>query len=293
MKDAARLLAYFAATLLFGALAAPFLYWIVHFLNGRGIALFLAQFDFQTFFHRALLIGAILFFWPLLHSLGIRNWRELNLKKNRRWLRDGIFGFVAAGIPLLCFAGFLIAFGIYSLRPAISLSDIAGRSLSALVVPCMEEPLFRGLILGVLLRRNRAPVAIFFTSAIFSILHFLKAPEQTSAVVTWTSGFVSIAHSFAPFAEPLLVLAGFTTLFLLGWVLADARIQTQSLWLPIGLHAGWIFASALFNKIAHREIEALPWLGKNLLIGLAPLAVALITWALVCFWIKHVESGAS
>ncbi|MGZ5553779.1 MAG: hypothetical protein ACXWHF_09080, partial [Chthoniobacterales bacterium] len=90
MKDAARLLAYFAATLLFGALAAPFLYWIVHFLNARGIALFLAQFDFQTFFHRALLIGAILFFWPLLHSLGIRKWRELDLKKNRRWLRDGI-----------------------------------------------------------------------------------------------------------------------------------------------------------------------------------------------------------
>ncbi len=89
------------------------------------------------------------------------------------------------------------------------------------------------------------------------------------------------------------MLSGFTTLFLLGWILADARLRTQSLWLPIGLHAGWIFSNALFNRIAHREIEALPWLGKNLLIGLAPLCVALLTWGLVRLWIKHVESSAS
>ena len=32
--------------------------------------------------------------------------------------------------------------------------------------------------------------------------------------------------------------------------LADARLQTRSLWLPIGLHAGWIFSRGAFNKIA-------------------------------------------
>ena len=53
----------------------------------------------------------------------------------------------------------------------------------------------------------------------------------------------------------MLVLAGFTTLFLIGLILADARLQTRSLWLPIGLHAGWILASGAFNKIAHREIR--------------------------------------
>jgi len=107
--------------------------------------------------------------------------------------------------------------------------------------------------------------------------------------VTWTSGFVSIANSFSQFQEPLLVTAGFTTLFLLGWILADARLRTRSLWLPIGLHAGWIFSSALFNKIARREVEWLPWIGRNLLIGLAPLCVALISWAILRAWLKHVE----
>ena len=78
---------------------------------------------------------------------------------------------------------------------------------------------------------------------LFSILHFLKSPEQSTDTVTWLSGFVSLGNSFSQFAEPLLVTAGFTTLFLLGWILADARVRTHSLWLPIGLHAGWIFAS--------------------------------------------------
>ncbi len=281
MKDAARLLIYFAATLLFGALVAPVLYWTAHRFG------ILTQFDFETFFHRALLIGALIFFWPLFRSLSIQSWRELSLRENPNRVGDVLIGFGAAAIPLLCFGGLIIGLGIYQLRESISLAAVASRSISAIIVPLIEEPLFRGLILGVLLRASSRNLAVFFTSALFAILHFLKAPEKTSAVVHWNSGFVSIANSFSQFSQPLLLAAGFTTLFLLAWILADARIRTRSLWLPIGLHAGWIFSSALFNKIAHREVDALPWLGKSLLIGLAPLGVALITWAFVRLWLKN------
>ena len=79
----------------------------------------------------------------------------------------------------------------------------------------------------------------------------------------------------------MLVLAGFTTLFFIGVILAHARLRTRSLWLPIGLHAGWILANSVFNKIAHREIVALPWLGKSLLIGIVPLCVCLVSWVLL------------
>jgi membrane protease YdiL (CAAX protease family) len=132
-------------------------------------------------------------------------------------------------------------------------------------------------------------LATLATSAFFSIVHFLKAPEQTTTDVTWSSGFVSIANSLHQFEQPMLVLAGFTTLFLLGWILADARIRTGSLWLPIGLHGGWIFANAMFSKVARREFEALPWIGRNLLIGIAPLCVALLSWAILRAWLRHVE----
>jgi membrane protease YdiL (CAAX protease family) len=105
--------------------------------------------------------------------------------------------------------------------------------------------------------------------------------------VTWTSGFNSIANSLAQFADPIFVAAGFTTLFMIGWILADARLRTHSLWLPIGLHGGWIFASGAFNKVAHREVLALPWLGKNLLVGIVPLGVACLTWIIMRGWLKY------
>jgi hypothetical protein len=43
----------------------------------------------------------------------------------------------------------------------------------------------------------------------------------------------------------------------------------------------------VFAKIARREWMALPWLGKNLLIGLVPLAVMLVTWLLVSLWLNY------
>ena len=290
LKDAARLLAYFAATVLFGALVAPVLYWTVQALNARGLLTVLAAFDFETYFHRALLLGAVLFFWPLLRWLGLRSWRDLGLTPNAHRGRDASAGLFISAIPLLCFGAVLLVLGVYTWRPSLAVLPLLSRLVSALVVPFLEEPIFRGLILGVLLRSSPAWVATLTTSAIFSSLHFLKAPAHTSVVVTWNSGFISIGNSLAQFNQPLLLLAGFSTLFLLGWILADARIRTRSLWLPIGLHGGWIFANALFNKIAHRELVALPWLGKNLLIGLAPLGVALVSWAILRTWWNHVEA---
>jgi hypothetical protein len=138
-----------------------------------------------------------------------------------------------------------------------------------------------------LLRSGQRYLSILITSGLYSIVHFLKAPDRTSVVVTWTSGFNSIAHSFWQLADPLLFVAGFTTLFLVGWVLADARLATRSLWLPNGLHAGWIFANGVFNKLAHRQMLALPWLGKNLLIGIVPLFVVCLTWAIMRGWLEY------
>jgi membrane protease YdiL (CAAX protease family) len=134
-------------------------------------------------------------------------------------------------------------------------------------------------------------MSILTTSAIFSIVHFLKAPEHTSTIVTWTSGFNSIAHSFLQFADPIMLSSAFLTLFLIGWILADARALTRSLWLPIGLHAGWIFAAGAFNRIAHRGMLELPWLGKNLLVGIIPLVIAGLTWLIMRNWLRYVGLG--
>jgi membrane protease YdiL (CAAX protease family) len=287
LKDAARLLGYFVATILFGALAAPGLFWAAQWTAGHGIFPALARFDFESFFHRALMLGGIVFLWPLLRSLRVKSPRDLGLVRNPHRARDWIAGFLLSAIPLLCCAVILVIAGIYRVRAEIAWGGVATVALTTAVVPLIEESLFRGLFLGVLLRGTRPVVAAGLSAAIFSIVHFLKAPDRTSPVVTWTSGFISLAHSFDQFGEPLLLLAGFTTLFLIGLILADARIQTRSLSLAIGLHAGWIFAAGAFNKIAQREVLALPWLGKSLQIGIIPLGVGLVSWALVRAWLKY------
>jgi CAAX protease family protein len=287
LKDAARLLAYFVAVIFLGAILAPILFWSAQWLVEHGWFSFLAFFDFETFFHRALLLAALLLLWPLLRSIHTRTMADLALERNPHWIRHVVAGFLLSAIPLLCCGAVLIACHAYSLRTVFDAGAMGKVAASSVGVPLIEESFFRGLLLGILLRSGRVKMSIFATSALYSIVHFLKAPAQTSAVVTWTSGFNSIANSFAQFADPMLVLAAFTTLFLIGWILADARLSTRSLWLPIGLHAGWILANGGFNRIARREILALPWLGKTLLVGFVPLAVGLLTWFLVRLWLRY------
>src|SRR5207302_7663463 len=187
----------------------------------------------------------------------------------------------------------LLATPIYSMRGAINWSGVAKAVGAAAVVPLIEETFFRGLVLGALLKTGRQTMSILLTSALYSIVHFLKAPDRTSSTVTWLSGFNSIAHAFVQFADPVLVAAGFTTLFLIGLILADARLQTRSLWLSIGLHAGWIFTAGTFNRIALRQLIVLPWLGKNLLVGIVPLALACLTWLLMRGCLKYVDARSA
>ena len=288
MKDAARLVAYFAATILFGVLTAPLLYWAAQALAHRGILPVLAQFDFESFFHRALLLGAIVFLWPLLRWTRINSRKDLGLEPNRRWLRDAGIGFLLSSLPVVLCEVFLVVCGFYSVRAEPLWTSIAAIVPTAVVVPFIEETLFRGLFLGILLRAFRPWTATVISAAMFSIVHFLKAPDDTTTEVGWWSGLVSLSHSFDQFAEPMLVLGGFTTLLVIGIVLAQGRLRTRSLWLPIGLHAGWILTSESFGKVARREIVmALPWLGKNLLVGLVPLAACLLSWVLVRAWLNY------
>ena len=282
MKDAAKLFAYFFAVVIGGALLAPPLFWSAHRFSA-----FFAKYDFESFFHRALLICTLAFLWPLLRSLRLHSFRDLQLDKNRHALRDVVAGSLLAAIPLLVGFVVLIATRIFLLKNALPWSSLGAVLAAAMVVPLIEELFFRGLLLGILLRSLRPGVAAVITSAFFAVVHFLKAPTRSNENVTWLSGFHSIANSFTQFADPMMMLASFTTLFLIGWILADARLRTRSLFLPIGLHSGWIFVAGVVGKMTKRETIILPWLGTNLLIGLLPLALGLITWALMIGWLRY------
>jgi membrane protease YdiL (CAAX protease family) len=283
---------YLVGVVLLGALLAPPLFWLGQLLIAHRILPSLARYDFESYFDRAILLAALLLLWPLFRSLRVRSWRDLALEKNRRAGADLGAGFAIAAIPLLCCGAILIALPIYSLRPAFLWNKLPTVLVAAIVVPIIEELLFRGFILGVLLRSYSRLSALLFTSALFAVVHFLKSPERVlpNEGINWLAGFDSFTHLFSQFSQPLLIVGGLLTLFVIGCILADARLLTRSLWLPIGLHSGWIFAAGIFSKAAHRESLALPWLGKDLLVGIVPLSIALLSWALMRSWVFYVGS---
>ena len=287
MKDAARLAAYFIAIVVGGALLAPILFWSAQALAAHGVFPFLAKYDFDTFFHRAILVAAVLLVWPLLRISNVRGLADLGLAPNPHWARDAGCGVLVSVIPLLFCGALLIALHVYSFRHVFVWPRFGKVVLASISVPFIEETFFRGIVLGILLRTGRKLLAIVAVSALFAAVHFLKGSEREFAIVTWTSGFQSIGDAFAGFGDPMMVLAAFATLFLIGCILADARVLTRSLWLPIGLHAGWIFGSSTFGWLARRQMVALPWLGKNLLVGIIPLGLAAVTLILMRLWLKH------
>jgi membrane protease YdiL (CAAX protease family) len=287
LKDVARLAAYFIGTIVVGAFLAPILFWSAQSLAAHGVFSFLARYDFETFFHRALLIAAVLLLWPFLRVSRVRGLADLALVPNSRWGRDLCAGIVISVVPLLYCGALLIVFHVYSFRHSFAWARFGKMTLAAITVPFIEEVFFRGLVLGVLLRTGRKYAAIFAASALFAVVHFLKAPERTSAVVTWASGFSSIVHAFDGIGNPMLLASALATLFVIGWILADARVITQSLWLSIGLHAGWIFSSSAFSRLARQQSLAFPWIGKNMLVGIIPLSVAVVTWIIMRTWLKY------
>jgi CAAX protease family protein len=287
LKHVAKLAIYFVAIVIVGALIAPVLFWSAQSLAAHGVFLFLAKYNFETFFHRALLVAAAVLLWPFLRITHVRSIADLGLVSNSRWARDVCAGILLAAIPLLCCAILLIALHVYSFRHVFVWSRLIKVLIASICVPLIEEAFFRGIILGVLLRTGRKWFAIIVISLFFAAIHFLKAPERTSAVVTWASGFSSIAHAFERISDSTMFAPAFATLFVIGCVLGVARVLTNSLWLPIGLHAGWIFASGVFSLLARQQIAVLPWLGKNLLVGIVPVGLAIVTWILMRSWLKY------
>src|SRR5205085_2957945 len=191
---------YLLATVLIGALLAPPLFWAAQSLAAHGWLTVLAHYDFETYFHRALLVAALILVWPLVRSLEIRSLNDLRLASNPRRWRDVLAGFLLSAIPLACCAAILLATPIYSMRGAINWAGVAKAIGAAAVVPLIEETFFRGLILGALLKTGPRTMSILLTSALFSIVHFLNAPDRTSSTVTWLSAFNSIAHAYLLFA---------------------------------------------------------------------------------------------
>lgn len=148
--------------------------------------------------------------------------------------------------------------------------------LPALGAGVIEELIFRGLILGLWLRACSLWTAWLGSALMFSFVHFLKPPKgmEIADPRAWDSGFEILASTMGHFTNPAFFITEFVTLALLGLLLAYCRTRTFSLWLPIGIHVGLVFALKTFSMTHELNLDSplYPWfIGIDLKSGLLPL----------------------
>jgi uncharacterized protein len=320
LKEIGKILLYLLGVVLLGALLTPPLFWLkeallpwaIHHhwvvlshkegdLAAAGPLSFLAS-DFETVFHRAALIAALALLWPTGRWLGIRSWTDVGLSPAKRWWRRWLAGALIAGALVAMMSGCYIAAGIYEWKRALPWGKLPMLALSAVAVALVEELLFRGAILGAVRKALRPLTALIFVSAFFAAVHFLRSENAaTTGAVNWLSGFALLPAVFTQvgerFTEPMLLLAEFSTLFVLGLVLGYAALRTRTIWMSMGLHAGVVFVKMGFSKFTKRAEAHLPWIGEQLQIGLVPLLVlafmGVCVWAWLRFEEKHENRAAT
>jgi membrane protease YdiL (CAAX protease family) len=173
--------------------------------------------------------------------------------------------------------------------------------MTAVVVAILEEYFFRGLLLGICRRAFGDQGALWLTSLFFAALHFLNMPHGGEISVDWFSGLQLLGEVGEGLPEMPLLLGAFTTLTLLGIILAWVTLRTHSLWLAIGLHAAWIFGQQSLQLVAPFRPKPpdvfLPWVGPNVVsgavpTGLIPAFVLLATWVFVWLYLRRASRAS-
>lgn len=247
-----RLSAFSSLVLLFlvapviGLLVSPWLYRMLQLVAAEGSVL---DAPFHRVAARAVLVAVALFFYPAYRLSGLR-------------------GLVGCGLPVapdrtaLIRRGFMLGFSgmllIYLLGVVLdvfvwdtgnrTLPVLIRKSIGALVggfaVSVFEEILFRGFIFGVLRKASGLLPAVIFGSLFFAAVHLMR-PVNPPEIDQWNSGFLLFGNLFARAAGTIWQEAG--TLFFMGVVLSLLCYWTRSVYLAIGLHAGWVCVMMLFR----------------------------------------------
>ena len=177
---------------------------------------------------------------------------EFGLKKGRI---SGISRGFGLGVFTLSLHGLLlIFFGVRTPNiPEMGLIHLAAASLAAagagFGVALLEETLFRGALIAILMRIAGPRAAILISAFDYAALHFIGTFWTTDpAKVSWDTGFRIAMDGFShlPSADP----GSFLALFLAGILLGTTRLLFRGgLYFSIGLHAGWVFVIKIFKPL--------------------------------------------
>jgi len=274
-----KLLLYVVLVAICAAIFAPIAYGFAQWLQTAGYTDWLAKFPFHRFFSRAAQVSAVILLPLFAWWLGIWRMSQLGIEKNRHIKEDFATGFGAAFLPIIVMSIIYIGIGAYSWKEDPAATQLFRVVGTAAVVAAFEEFFFRGLLLGLFLRMMKPIPASVVVSVIFALIHFVRPvkekilPEDVNAM----TGFDYLGMALSGIGGSENFWWGALTLFVAGLLLAWVRLSTKSLWLGIGIHAGWIFGQQGFRLFAKYKVEPqdamLPWLAENVVSGAVPVGI--------------------
>lgn len=258
--------------------------------------------DFPGFYTASVLLMALLFFLPWMEWIHAPRGVEtkgpgpwlLRLphgarmatrgQRLRRYLGgpwDGCLGFMLVAGLLLSMGVVLKPAGLVTMNHAPEgLPRLIARSL-VLTLPLafLMEVIFRGVMMGIFLRAMRPAAALGMTAAFFALVMcaFPPADLKIADPDAGGTGFSLLQTTITQFADWKMICMHFAPLLALGAVLSYARWRTASLWLPVGLHTGWLTARMVLAKLsADTPVTESALIGKVLQQGLVPLVAVIL-----------------
>jgi membrane protease YdiL (CAAX protease family) len=265
MKSYKRIFILLSAALLFTCLLSPWIaaLWDLIIMTLPGGEDY--RYPFSRIFNRLFMITTILLFLTFRKHLKLESLKGYGLGPLREGYRNLLKGSTLALASMIALVIAMAASSIFTpyfrLSPSVALERSLSALLTALTVGLFEELFFRAIIFRGLLEDLKLPGALFVTNFFYAAVHFIRPAEKVVAQgIDISAGLRHVVSSFRPFLDPPSLLPGLFGLFLIGLVLSYALLRTGSLYLSIGLHAGWIFGIKTVRVYGDYRREDLGWL---------------------------------
>lgn len=198
---------------------------------------------------------------PFKKYLGLQ-WRDFGFNGKRLFYRQLAYGLLTGLIILGPIIILLYSLDVRYLKPdkvwtfGIVFKTALGSLLAALAISCLEEPVFRGLLLTSLQRKLGVMAAILLSAIYYGGLHFLKTDlDIPYDQLHWYSAFQLVGDALLnPFQWKQV--PAFMALFTVGLFLGMARLYAGlGLGFCIGCHTGWVFLIKITKSMSNVDVD--------------------------------------
>lgn len=222
-----------------GAFVAPFAYnFLTQFAS--------LEFPFDKILNRCVLVCLILFLIFFRKKLFTLSAEQLGLSRAPGWKQDLLYGVLFGTLSLALLYVIYYCIDVRILENRMLTEKYIKRTIeyafSAVFIGAFEEIFFRGFVLVGFLQIQKRWVAVVLSSLFYAVTHFLKPDALIlEGKATLLFSFQSVIRFLDPLKNWTEVLPDFLGLFLLGVVLAYARLKTGRLYFSMALHGIWVY----------------------------------------------------